>query len=136
MEVQLGELAKQKAGSEMAKDVGEMMVKDHTKANQELKSLAAKKGVQLPAALDSQHQGMVDKVSTQSGAGFDKAYLDVLDTAHKKDIALFEKASKNAKDPEVKAFAEKTLPVLKTHHEHVKKHESHLSNTEPKKDKK
>ncbi len=108
MEVKLGELASQKAASAPVKEFGAMMVKDHGKANQELKDLAAKKGVTLPSELDSKHQGMVDKFSKLSGDAFDKDY-----------VAEFEKASKSAADPDLKAWAGQTLPTLQTHLTHA-----------------
>ncbi|HEV7868256.1 MAG TPA: DUF4142 domain-containing protein [Chthoniobacteraceae bacterium] len=125
-EVQLAKVAERKATNAMSKDMAKMMIKDHTNANSELKALAASKKVQLPAELDAKHKGMLDKVAEKEGAEFDKAYFAALETAHKKDVAGFEKASESAEDPDLKAFATKTLPVLRKHLEHVKTHQSHL----------
>ena len=119
MEVKLGELASQKAASAQVKEFGAMMVKDHGKANQELKDLAGKKGVTLPAELDSKHQGMVDKFSKLSGEAFDKEYVSDMVSDHKKDVAEFEKASKSAADADLKAWAGQTLPTLQTHLKHA-----------------
>ena len=119
MEVKLGELASQKAASAQVKEFGAMMVKDHGKANQELKDLAGKKGLTLPAELDAKHQGMVDKFSKLSGEAFDKDYVSEMVSDHKKDVAEFEKASKSATDPDLKAWAGQTLPTLQTHLKHA-----------------
>src|SRR6201982_493986 len=49
MEVAMGKLAEQNGQSEDVKSFGKRMVTDHSKANDELKSIASKKGVQLPS---------------------------------------------------------------------------------------
>jgi putative membrane protein len=116
-EVQAGELAQKKGSA--SKQLGAEMIKDHSKANEELKQLASSKGITLPTTLDAKHAGKIEKLSKLEGAEFDKAYLDEMQKDHKKDISLFEDASKNATDPDLKAFATKTLPVLRKHLEHV-----------------
>ena len=115
MEVKLGELAKEKASNAEVKELGAMMAGNHAKANEQLKSIAAKNGVTLPNQLDNKQQEKLAKLSKLSGAEFDKAYVHEMLQEHKKDAAEFEQASKGARNPEVKAFAEATLPVIKTH---------------------
>lgn len=117
-EVAAGQLAQEKGTAEGVKSYGAMLVKDHTAANEELKSLASTKGVPLPAALPTDKQARLDKIGRAKN--FDKEFVkEVGLDDHKKDISLFEKASKGADDADVKAFATKTLPVLKAHHEHA-----------------
>ncbi|CAN5314251.1 hypothetical protein BH10ACI2_BH10ACI2_22710 [soil metagenome] len=118
-EVELGKLAASKAKDAEVKKFGQMMVTDHTAAGNGLKALAAKKNVTLPADIGS-HKSTVDKLSGLSGADFDKAYVDDMVSDHEADVAEFEKQSKNATDADVKAFAAKTLPVLKKHLEAIK----------------
>lgn len=118
-EVKLGEIASSKGQHAGVKDFGKAMVADHGKANEELKALATKKAVQLPAGLDAKHQDKVDDLSKLSGAEFDKAYVKAMVDDHQKTVSLFEDAAKSAKDAEVKGFAEKTLPTLRKHLEHV-----------------
>jgi putative membrane protein len=121
MEVQLGELAQQKALSQQVKDFGQKMVTDHSKANDELKALAARKNITLPPAPGDDHMDHIKKLSDKSGKEFDKDYIDLMVKDHKNDIDKFEKCSKDAKDADLKAFAEKSLPVLREHHEAAKK---------------
>jgi putative membrane protein len=116
-EVKLGELAQEKGSTAEIKEFGKMMVTDHGKANEELKTLASSRGVELPAELDNKHQATHDKLAKLSGAEFDKAYATEMAKAHKKAVSEFEKASKRAKDSEVRAFAERNLPGLRHHHE-------------------
>jgi putative membrane protein len=115
-EVEAGKLAESKGQSAEVKSYGSMLVKDHSAANEELKALAGKKGVTLPTALPKDMQKKLDKLSNEKK--FDHEFIeDVGMHDHKKDISLFEKTSKNSKDPEVKAFAAKTLPTLQQHHQ-------------------
>ena len=92
-----------------------MMVADHGKAGEDLKAVAAKRDLKLPVDLDAKHTAIVDRLDKLSGSAFDKAYLDEMLKAHVKDASAFEDASKNSKDPDVKAFAERTLPVVQAH---------------------
>ncbi len=116
MEVQLGEMAAQKAVSQEVKEFGQRMVEDHSKANEELKQLASTQNVTLPTTLMSEHQKTVDKLSGLSGEKFDKAYMKAMVKDHDKDIKKFQKAAENASEPELKSWAEKTLMVLEEHH--------------------
>lgn len=118
-ETQLGELAKEKATNKGVKDIAAMIVADHSKANDELKSLASKKGVELPADVEMGHKMARQKLEKLSGAEFDKEFVQQMIKDHKKTIDLFEDASKDAKDADIKAFADKTLPTLRGHLQHV-----------------
>lgn len=120
MEVELGKLAGQKAQNQQVKDFGAMMVSDHSKANEELKTLTASKNITIPATLSEEHQKHVDDLAKLSGAEFDKEYVKLMVDDHKEDIDLFKSASSDAKDPDVKAFASKTLPTLQKHYDAVK----------------
>ncbi|PSL25641.1 DUF4142 domain-containing protein [Dyadobacter jiangsuensis] len=115
MEVQLGELAQKNAASADVKKFGEMMMKDHSKAGEELKTLAAQKNITLPAMLSDDKQKKYDDLAGKKGKDFDKAYISFMVDDHKEDISEFEEAAKDAKDPDVKAWAEGKLPTLKHH---------------------
>jgi putative membrane protein len=120
MEVTLGQMAQEKGSNADVKSFGQKMVEDHGKANAELKTVAASKNVTLPVELLAEHQKHVDEMSKMSGADFDKHYMSMMVEDHQKDVAEFEKASQ-MEDPDVKAFATKTLPVLKSHLEMAQK---------------
>ncbi len=115
LEVQMGQLAERNALNQKVKEFGAMMVKDHTKADAELKKIANGKKLDTMPALGKDLQDRVDSLSLQSSAGFDLKFMDIMVAAHKKDVADFEKATTTLKDPDLKAFAVKTLPVLKMH---------------------
>lgn len=115
MEVELGRVAAQKGTSDAVKQFGQRMVDDHSKANEELMTLASSKGITLPTTLDDKHQKQLTKMSAMSGAEFDRAYSKNMLSDHKKDVSEFEKESTRATDPDLKAFAAKTLPTLQQH---------------------
>jgi len=119
-EVELGKLASTKSQNADVKKFAEMMVTDHSKANDELKSLASKKNITLPTAPIAKHQSVIQKLQGMSGADFDKAYVDDMLEDHEKDVAEFEKQSQSNPDADVKAFAAKTLPTLKKHLDAIK----------------
>lgn len=114
-EVELGNLAKEHASSSDVKDFGQKMVDDHGKANDELKALAGQKNVTLPTAVDAKSKAMMDKMSKMNGGAFDRAYVKDMVADHKQDIAEFKKEANSGKDPDVKAWASKTLPTLENH---------------------
>ncbi len=118
-EVRLGQLGAGKADDKAVKEIAEMMVKDHSAANAELETLAKSKGVELSVANDPKADKIIAGLEKESGKDFDKAFLKQLEKDHKKDVSAFESAAKDAKDGELKAWVEKTLPTLKSHLQHV-----------------
>lgn len=115
MEVMLGELAATNATNAKVKALGAMMVKDHGKANEELKTWAAKINHTLPVAMNAEQQKNYDNLKTKKGAEFDKAYTKLMVSDHEKDIAEFKKQSAQGTDADLKSFAAKTLPTLEHH---------------------
>jgi putative membrane protein len=114
-EVELGQLAQQKAMNPAVKGFGAMMVKDHTAANEKLKALAATKQVGLPDSPSVMQKASKAKLDMMSGDSFDKSYVKGMIDDHKDDIKEFQKEAADGKDPQVKAFAAATLPTLKMH---------------------
>ena len=114
-EVELGKLGVANATSSDVKQFAQRMVDDHSKANDELKALAAQKSVKLPAEVDAKHKAAYDKLAKAKGAGFDAAFMSHMVSDHQADVSLFERESKSGKDAETKAWAAKTLPTLQEH---------------------
>jgi len=119
-EVELGNLAKEKASSPDVKSFGDRMATDHAKANDELKSWAEQKNVTLPSELDAKHKATRDRLAKLSGDAFDKAYMKEMVADHTHDVAAFKRESTAAKDPDLKAWAGKTLPTLEDHMKEAK----------------
>jgi len=119
MEIQLGQLASTNGMMDEVKAMGKMMENDHTKSLNELKSLAAKKSITIPATLTDDGQSSYKKISDKSGKDFDKEYCDMMVNGHKDAIDKFEKASNDATDPDIRQWASSTLPALRAHLDHA-----------------
>ena len=113
-EVKLGELAEKNAHSDAVKSFGKRMRDDHSQANSELEQLAAQKNVTLPKNIDAKSKATYDRLSKLKGTEFDRAYMNAMLQDHRHDVAEFQSASKSS-DPDVQAFAAKTLPTLQSH---------------------
>jgi putative membrane protein len=114
-EVQLGQLAEQKATSPQIKEFAQRMVKDHTQANQELMQLGKTENLTLPTQLDAKHKSEMDRLSAMSGNAFDTAYMQDMVQDHQKTVADFQKQAQSGSDPALKSFAQKQLPILQQH---------------------
>lgn len=117
MEIKLGELAQSKGTTAEVKTLGSHMVTDHTKSNNELKTIAASKNIPLPTALNDKGQRAYEKLSKKEGKKFDKAYTQCMVKHHKKSICKFKKQAKKGDDAELRSWASNTLPVLEHHKE-------------------
>lgn len=115
MEVELGRLATQRASSEEVKSFGQRMIDDHSQANQQLLQIANQKNLTVPTTLPADKKAQYEEYAKLSGAEFDRAYMKHMVEDHQKDIAEFERESKNGKDDAVKGFASQTLPTLREH---------------------
>jgi putative membrane protein len=114
-EVKFGELAQQQATRDEVKQFGQRMVGDHGKANDQLKQIAQKKGIELPQQLSDEDQQKYAELQKKSGDEFDQAYTDEMVSDHEKDIAEFQQYVDEGKDPDLTSFAGQTLPTLKEH---------------------
>jgi putative membrane protein len=114
-EVKLGELASTSGKREDVKEFGKMMVKDHTAINEDLKALAAQKGVTPPKSLDAEHQGIVDNMTALKGSEFDDAYIAGMIQIHQKDAKAFKAESAATQDVDIKYFLDKSIPVVESH---------------------
>lgn len=126
LEVELGKVVAQRATTADVKQFAQQMVTDHTKANNELKAVAAKKNITLPASLGDDQKKVYDNVLTEKGAQLDQKYVSEMVDDHEEDVKEFQEASTKAGDPAVRAFAAKTLPVLQMHLAMIKKIQANM----------
>jgi len=119
-EVEMGKLAQSKSQNAEVKAFAQKMIDDHGKALTEVQTLAQSKGVTLPTELDAKHKAMSDRLAKLSGDSFDKTYVKQGGVgAHKETLTKLQAASKGAKDPDVKAQVDKTIPVVQEHLKHA-----------------
>ncbi len=114
-EVELGKLAEQKAADNSVKQFAERMVNDHTQNKSQIQTLAAQKGITLQSSLDAKDQATKARLSKLSGEQFDKAYMQDMVKDHTHDVNEFKQEASKAKDPDVKAYVNQTLPTLESH---------------------
>lgn len=120
-EIEAGRMALTKTKNAEVKQFAQQMIAEHTKANNELKTLAGKKTFTPPTDLDAEHKTMAADMSELEGEAFDRAYMQGQVADHEKTVALFETQSTSGTDADAKAFAAKTLPNLKMHLEMARK---------------
>ena len=116
-EIQSSQLALEKQADQDTKPFAQRMIKDHQKTSKELKALIDKGKVQanLPTALDTEHQKMLDDLKAKNGRDFDVAYDQIQLKAHQEAVTLFDAYAKGGDNPDLKKWAAKTLPHLKQH---------------------
>jgi len=122
-EVEAGKIASQKGQTAPVKGFGEMMVTAHSKTTEELKGIIAseKINVDLPTKLDSKHQKLIDDLNAASNADFDKTYAKQQVDGHQEAVNLFDSYANKGDNAALKAFAQKTLPVIQQHLDEAKK---------------
>lgn len=119
-EVEAGKLAQEKGTAADVKAFGAMMVKDHTAANEKLKSIADQKKLKVSTDAELLDKAKAMILDLRSAKSFDQAYANNQVKAHEATIEIFEDEIKNGDDAQLKAFATETLPKLKAHLEQAK----------------
>lgn len=123
-EIKLAELAHQRSRTPEVKNLAQQLLTDHTASLNELKTLAQAKAISVPVEETSASKRKLENMAEEEGKAFDKAWCDEMMDLHDKTIEKFEKRLKATDDAELKAFINKTLPVLKQHHERLKAFEN------------
>jgi putative membrane protein len=119
-EVEAGKIASTQASDPEVRNFAQQMVTDHSGANDQLKALASKKGVSLPAGPGHEEQEALAKLKAKSGHDFDEEYMERMVKDHHDAVDLFKETAEDSKDPDIKEFASKTLPTLQHHDEMAK----------------
>ena len=114
-EIQQSKMALAKGVTGMAQEMANKMIADHTKSTADLKKIAAKKGITLPADMDAEHKAMAPAMQKLSGKAFEQKYMAQMQTDHQKTANTMMAHEKMTKDADVKAFIGKTLPVVQQH---------------------
>lgn len=120
-EIQLGDYAAKHATDHAVRSYADMLVKDHTAANDKLKTIAASENITLPATVSNDNMNTINDLMKKTGKDFDKSYMNQMVSDHKDAISMFQKASDNLQDSVLKQYAYTTLPKL---HEHLQKAEA------------
>jgi len=114
-EIALGKMATARSGNVNIKDLGAMMARDHAGANDELAKLAEAKGIALPDSASSEHDQRESAFESLLPAEFDRRYLDATINDHRQSVLLFQQEIDAGKDPDLRDFAARMLPVIQKH---------------------
>lgn len=115
-EVALGKLALEKSQNDDVKKFGQMMVDDHSKAEQDLEGVASKNNLTLPKDVSPLQKAEQERLEKLSGPAFDRAYMPMMVKDHVKDVAEFQKEANNsAANSDLRDFAKRTYPTLADH---------------------
>ncbi len=121
-EVESSKIAKKEAKKEDLKTFADQMITDHHKASKELKEAAQKAGIEVPTKMTANDQKMLTKIwEAQQRGNLDRIYTESQVKAHEEAVSLFSRAARSLKDPGLKKFAEKTLPIIEGHYGHIKR---------------
>src|SRR5712671_2328391 len=126
-EIELGKIVAAKSKNPSVKQFAQMMVKDHTTALNELQELAQAKNLNFSSDLPDDAKSLQAKLSSDTGKQLDKDYMDGMVEDHQKDVQEFTDKSQTAKDPDVKQWAGKTLPILQKHLEKAQQVDARLN---------
>jgi putative membrane protein len=119
-EVTLGNIAVSNSANDKVKEFGQMMIKDHTTAGDQLKKIAGTRNIMLPDSLSKESRKHVNDMEKKKGKDFDRAYINMMVEGHQKVLKQFEEEQQKGSDSELKAFVSQTIPVIKGHLDAVK----------------
>jgi putative membrane protein len=114
-QIRLGQLALKNGSTAQVRKLGQVMIDDHQKATDRLRSIATREGLTLPMDVTAEQQATIDRLTALSGSQFDSAYMDQVKSDHEAQIALFQDEAKNGSDAQLKHFAQSTVPSLRRH---------------------
>ena len=118
-EVQSSQLALERSQNQAVQEFAQMMITDHTAVNEELAALAQAKGLTVPGEIMGPPAQHMAAVQAAEGDNFDSTYMQHQLQAHQETIMMFQAEAQNGSDPDLRAFAEKTLPALNAHLQHA-----------------
>jgi putative membrane protein len=120
VEVEAGRLAAERESERRVKEFGTRMMRDHSAANQELMRIARSKGITLPRDLNVEQEARLERLHGLAGPEFDREYGAMVTQGHVHDVNMFEQQARWGQDPELRAYAQRTLPRLRQHLEAVR----------------
>jgi putative membrane protein len=116
VEANLGQMAENSGATQGVKDLGQMLVTDHTSDYNQLTQIAKTANLTVPTAIDAEHNKMmIDPFTKLKGAAFDKKFAAEMVAGHTKAIEIYKKEAADATSPELKSYAQQALPTLQKH---------------------
>jgi len=118
-EIKMAKLALQKSQNPDVKNYAQMIIDDHEKANQQLRTIAQDQNLAMNKQLSGEETAQYDRLSNLSGKQFDDAYMSMMVKEHTKDIQKFQQAQSQLTNPQLQQYVQTTLPVLEKHKSHA-----------------
>ncbi len=118
-EVEVGKIAMKRAASDGVRQFAELMLEDHSRANEKLTAIASQKNISIPKAPGDAERRLLAELQTLAGEAFDRALLAQAREDHQAAIALYSKEAESGSDPDLRKFASDTLPKLQQHLQHI-----------------
>ncbi len=129
-EIEFGRLGQRQASNDRVREFAQKLIDDHTKAQDELTTLARTKNVQIASQLPQEHRQMVDKMNQMQGAEFDREFIKHMIQGHERAIQQFDQQSRTGEDAQLKAFAQRQLPILRSHLQTARDLQTNLEGTD------
>lgn len=120
-EVQMAQVAQTASRNPKVKAYASQMISDHTPNNDQLKQLATTKGATVPTALNDMQTQQLSALQNEKGRKFDHDYIADQVQDHATMLAMFQTEAQSGTDPDLKAFAAQTVPVIQNHLDEAKK---------------
>ncbi len=114
-EIQMAETALKKSQNPDVKEFAQMMVNDHTTANDDLSQVAKAHNLSFPPAAPAKEVAMDTTMTALTGATFDKTYIKHMVAGHTKVLSEYKKAAGEVKDPALAAYVTKVTPTVEAH---------------------
>lgn len=125
-EIQSGKLAQTRGGSAEVRQMGQMLVRDHTMTSQKLMAALSAAGMPMsPPPLDAKRQAMLDQLQRASGAEFDRLFHQQQAMAHQEALALHKGYAANGDVPALRAVAAEASGLVAQHLNQVQGHANH-----------
>ncbi|MFC4638894.1 DUF4142 domain-containing protein [Deinococcus hohokamensis] len=114
-EISTSRLALQRSSNAAVRAYAQRMITEHTKAQAELNQIAASKGVKLTDKPGADQRLQANKLSTLSGAAFDRMYKMVQVQGHQMTLDLIVMYRTIGRDQAALAYAAKMQPAVAMH---------------------
>ena len=116
VEANVGQMAETSGSAQGVKDMGQMLVTDHTGDYNQISQVAKTASLTVPTAIDAGHNKMmIDPFTKLKGAAFDRKFAAEMVAGHTKAIEVYKKEAADATSPDLKSYAQQTLPTLQKH---------------------
>ena len=120
-DIELGRLALEKSQNPEVKNFAQMIVDDHQKSLDKLKSISNDQKFPVPTSATTETQKEYDRLSKLSGSEFDREFKKLMEKRHTDAVQTFQKASNQVQNDDLKSYINNTLPTLKEHKEKLTK---------------